>query len=180
MSPDLGWKIETTWNWLLQTMLALKSLPTEHRPGKPRVNYGTGLHTLHHLLMLGSHLTTWQKKNAWFILGREEIPDLYAQLHDTDRNAAVGMAAVLEGHTQAISRVSRDQATEDQVIIYLPEPLPPGRDMPTRLDTGQRSDRRHAKMDTPANQSRPMGLSEPYEIRDHYYVRPISESEYNG
>jgi len=22
MSPDLGWKIETTWNWLLQTMLA--------------------------------------------------------------------------------------------------------------------------------------------------------------
>jgi len=100
---------------------ALKSLPTEHSLGKLRVNYGTGLHTLHHLLMLGSHLTTRQKKNAWFILGREEIPDLYAhlicaQLHDTDRNAAVGMAAVLEGHTQAISWVSRDQAAEDQII----------------------------------------------------------------
>jgi len=121
MSPDLGWKIETTWNWLLQTMLALKSLPTEYCPGRPRVNYGTGLHTLHHLMMLGSHLTTWQKENAQFILGREEISDLYAhlicaQLHDTDRNAAVGMAAVLEGHTQAISRISRDQAAQDQII----------------------------------------------------------------
>ena len=121
MSPDLGWNIETTWNWLLQSMLTLKSLPTEHRPGKPRVNYGTGLHTLHHFMMLGSHLTTRQKKNAWFILGRQGISDLYAhlicaQLHDTDRNAAVGMAAVLEGHTQAISRVSRDQAAQDQII----------------------------------------------------------------
>jgi hypothetical protein len=71
--------------------------------------------------MQGSYLTTQQRKNAWFILGREEIPDLYAhlicaQLHDTDRNAVVGMAAVLEGHTQAISRVSRDQAAEDQII----------------------------------------------------------------
>ena len=67
--------------------------------------------------MLGSHLTNRQKKNAWLILGREEIPDLYAhlicaQLHDTDRNATVGMA----GHTQAISQVSRDQTAEEQFI----------------------------------------------------------------
>jgi len=121
MSPDLGWKIETTWNWLLQTMLALKSLPTEHRLGKPRVNHGTGLHTLHHLLMRGSYLTIQQRKNAWFILGREEIPDLYAhlicaQLHDTDRNAVVGMADVLEGHKQAISRVTRHQTADYQII----------------------------------------------------------------
>jgi len=107
MSPDLGWKIQTTWNFLLQTMLTIKSLPTENL-GKPRVNHGTGLYTLHHLLMRGSCLTIQQRKNAWFILGREEIPDLYAhlicaQLHDTDRNAVVGMTAVLEGHTQAIS-----------------------------------------------------------------------------
>jgi len=33
----MGWGIETTWNWLLQTMLALKSLPTTYRPGKPKV-----------------------------------------------------------------------------------------------------------------------------------------------
>jgi len=120
MSPNLGWKIETTWNWLLQTMLAIKSLPTENL-GKPRVNHGTGLYTLHHLLMRGSCLTIQQRKNAWFILGREEIPDLYAhlicaQLHDTDRNAVVGMAAVLEGHTQAISRASRDQTADYQII----------------------------------------------------------------
>jgi len=121
MSPDLDWKIEITWNWLLQTMLALKSLPTEYRPGRPRVNYGTGLHTLYHLMMMGSHLTTRQKENAWFLLGREEIPDLYAhlicaQLHDIDRNAAVGMAAVLEGHTQAVSRISRDQTAQNETI----------------------------------------------------------------
>ena len=123
MFPNPGWKIETTWNWLLQTMLALKSLPTEYRPGRPRVNHSTGLHTLHHLMVMGSHLTTPLKENAWFLLGREEIPDLYAhlicaQLHDTDRNAAVGMAAVLEGHTQAVSRISRDQTAQDE-IIYL-------------------------------------------------------------
>jgi len=77
------------------TMLALKSLPTEYISGRPRANYSTGLHTLHHLMMIESHLTTQQKDNAWFLLGREEIPDLYvhlicAQLQDTDRNAAVG------------------------------------------------------------------------------------------
>ena len=30
-SPDLGWKIETTWNWLLQTMLAIR-IPTQRKP----------------------------------------------------------------------------------------------------------------------------------------------------
>ena len=123
MSLNPGWNVETTWNWLLQTMLALKSLPTEYILGRPRVNYSTGLHTLHHLMMIKSHLTTQQKENAWFLLGREEIPDLYAhpiraQLHDTDRNAAVGMAAVLEGHTKAVSRISRVQTAQDE-IIYL-------------------------------------------------------------
>ena len=73
--------------------------------------------------MMEAHLTTQQKENAWLLLGREEIPDLYAHLicahlHDTDRNAAVGMAAVLEGHTQVVSRISRDQTAEDE-IIYL-------------------------------------------------------------
>jgi len=101
-------------------MLAIKSLPTENL-GKPRVNHGTGLYTLHHLLMRGSCLTIQQRKNAWFRLGREEIPDLYAhlicaQLHETDRNAVVRMAAVLEGHTQAISRASRDQTADYQII----------------------------------------------------------------
>jgi len=52
--------------------------------------------------------------------------------------------------------------------------------MPIQDKEAQRSDTRHAKMDTSANRSRPMGLSEPYEIRDHYYVRPTSASEYDG
>ena len=68
MSPDLGWKIDTTWNWLLQTMLAIKSLPTDNC--KSGVNYGTGLYTLHHHLARRSCLTNQQSKNAWFILGR--------------------------------------------------------------------------------------------------------------
>ena len=136
MSPDLGWKIETTWNWLLQSMLAIKSLPTDN--SKSGVNYGMGLYTIHHLLARRSCLTNQRSKNACFILGRGEIPDLYAhlicaQLHDTDRNAVVGMAAVLEGHTQAISRASASN--------HLPKPLPLRYDMPTWLDTGQRGDR---------------------------------------
>jgi len=103
-------------------MLAIKFLPTDN-PRTSGVHYGTGLYTLHHLLTRRSCLTNQQSKNAWFILGRGEIPDLYAhlicaQLHDTDRNAVVGMAAVLEGHTQAISQASRDP-TADHSIIYL-------------------------------------------------------------
>jgi hypothetical protein len=162
MSLKPGWNIETTWNWLLQTMLALKLLPDEYIPGRPRVRYSTGLHTLHHLMTIESHLTTQQKEDAWFLLGREEIPDLYAhlicaQLYDTDRNAAVGMAAVLEGHTQAVSRISRDHTANDETI-YLSLSLldmmcPRGW---TRVHGGYR---RHAEMDTPANWSRPMGLS---------------------
>jgi len=121
MSLEPGWNIETTWNWLLHTMLALKLLPDEYVPGRPRVRYSTGLHTLHHLMMIKSYLTTQQKEDAWFLLGREEIPDLFAhlicaQLHDTDRNAAFGMAAVLEGHTQVVSQISRDHTASDQTI----------------------------------------------------------------
>jgi len=121
MSLKPGWNIETTWNLLLQTMLALKLLPDEYTPGRPRVRYSTGFHTLHHLMTIESHITTQQKKDAWFILGREEIPYPYAnlicdQIHDTDRNAAVGMAAVLEGHTQAVSRIRRDHTANDETI----------------------------------------------------------------
>ena len=104
-------------------MLALKSLPTQYRPSRTRINHGTGLYTLHHRMMMEAHLTTQQKENAWLLLGREEIPDLYAHLicahlQDSDGNAAVGMAAVPEGHTQAVSRISRDQTAKDK-IIYL-------------------------------------------------------------
>jgi len=121
--PHSGWKVEVTWNWILQTMLALKYLTTQYRLTRTRINHGTGLHTLHHLIMMEAHLTTQQKENAWLLLGQEEIPDLYAhlicaQLQDTDTNAAVGMAAVLEGHTQAVTRISRDRAAQDE-IIYL-------------------------------------------------------------
>jgi len=95
-------------------MLALKSLPTQYRPNKISTNYTTGLHTLHHLMMMEAHLTTQQRENAWLLLGREEIPDLYAHLicahlQDSEGNAAIGMAAVPEGHTQAVSRISRDR-----------------------------------------------------------------------
>jgi len=64
MSLKPGWNIETTWNWLLQTMLALKLLPDEYTPGRPRVRYSMGLHTLHHLMMIESHLTIQQKEDA--------------------------------------------------------------------------------------------------------------------
>jgi len=74
-------------------------------------------------MMMETHLTTQQMENAWLLLGREEIPDLYAHLicahlQDPDGNAAVGMAAVLEGHTQAVSRISRNQTVKVE-IIYL-------------------------------------------------------------
>ena len=125
-------------------MLAIKFLPTDN-PRTSGVHYGTGLYTLHHLLTRRSCLTNQQSKNAWFILGRGEIPDLYAhlicaQLHDTDRNAVVGMAAVLEGHTQAIDILGQ-QRPDSRPSNYLPEPHPLRYDMPMRLDTGQRGDR---------------------------------------
>jgi len=109
-----------TWNWLLQTMLALKLLPTDNSCIS-KIHYELGLSTLHHLLTRKSGLTNQQSKNAWLILGREEIPDLYAnlicaQLQDTDRNAVTGMAAALEGHIQAISRISRDPAADHSTI----------------------------------------------------------------
>jgi len=117
---DLDWTIERTWNWLLQTMLALKLLPTENAHIS-RTHYELGLTTIHHLLNCKSGLTNQQSKNAWLILGREEIPDLYAnlicaQLCDTERNAVIGMATVLEGHIQAISRISRDPAADHSTI----------------------------------------------------------------
>jgi len=122
-TPPSGWNVETTWNWILQTILALKSLPTQYRPNRTRINHGMGLHTLHHHMMMEAHLTTQQKENAWLLLGREEIPDLYAHLicahlQDSEGNAAIGMAGVLEGHTKAVSRISRDQTARDE-IIYL-------------------------------------------------------------
>jgi len=122
-TPPSDWNVETTWNWILQTMLALKSLPNQYRPNKINTNHDTGFHTLHHLMMMEAHLTTQQRENAWLLLGREEIPDLYAHLicahlQDSEGNAAIGMAAVLEGHTQAVSRISRDQTAKDK-IIYL-------------------------------------------------------------
>jgi len=74
-------------------------------------------------MMMEAHLFTQQKENAWLLLGREEIPVLYAHLicahlQDSEENAAIGMAVVLEGHTQAVSRISRDQTARDE-IIYL-------------------------------------------------------------
>jgi len=106
MSSRPGWNIETTWNWLLQTMLVLKLLPDGDildRKGQ-RNRHSTGLHTLHNLILIESNLTTQQKEAAWLLLRREEIPDLYAhltcaQLYDTDRSTSLVMAAVLDtGH----------------------------------------------------------------------------------
>ena len=121
-----GWNVDAKWNCILQTMLALKSLPSQYRPSKKRINHGTGLHTLHHLMMMEAHLTTQQKENAWLLLGREEIPDLYAHiicahLQDSEGNAAVDMATVLEGHTQVVSQISRDSKRRN----HLPESHPP-------------------------------------------------------
>jgi len=104
-------------------MLALKSLTSQYRPNRKKTSYATGLHTLHHLMMMEAHLTIQQRENAWLLLGREEIPDLYAHiirahLQDSEGNAAVDMAAVLEGHTQVVPWISRDQTARDE-IIYL-------------------------------------------------------------
>jgi len=105
----------------LQTMLALKLLPDEYIPDRQGSRYSTVLHTLHHLILIESYLTTQQKEEAWLLLGQDEIPDLYAhlicaQLYDTDRSASLVMAAVLEGHTQAVSRISRDETANDETI----------------------------------------------------------------
>jgi len=98
-------------------MLALKSLTTQYRPYKTNTNYATVLHTLHY----EAHLTIQQRENAWLLLGREEIPDLYAHLicahlQEPDGNAVIGMAAVLEGHTQAVSKISRHPTAPDEII----------------------------------------------------------------
>jgi len=116
-----GWTVETTWNWTLQTMLALKSITIQQRPYRTNINYAAGLQTLHHLLTIESHLTTQQRENAWLLLGREEIPDLYAHLicshlQEVDGNVVIGMATVLEGHTQAVSQVSRQPTAPDDII----------------------------------------------------------------
>jgi len=106
-------------------MLAMKPLPDEDNPGRQGDRYTTGLHTLHPLILIESNLTTQQEEETWLLLGRDEIPDLYAhlicaQLYDTDRSASIVMAAVLEGHTQAISRISRVvTANEDTVYLSL-------------------------------------------------------------
>ena len=96
-TPLRGWTVETTWNWTLQTMLALKSITAQQRPYRTNINYAAGLRTLYHLLTIESHLTTQQRENAWLLLGREEIPDLYAHLicshlQELDGNAVIGMA----------------------------------------------------------------------------------------
>jgi len=120
-APLRGWSVETTWQWILQTMLALKSISAQQRPHRTNINYAAGLRTLHHLLTIESHLTTQQRENAWLLLGREEIPELNAhlicsQLQELDGNAVIGMATVLEGHTQALSLVSRQPTATDDVI----------------------------------------------------------------
>jgi len=102
-------------------MLVLKLLPDEDILGRQGGRYSTGLHTLHHLILIESNLTTQQKEDAWLLLGRDEIPDLHAhlicaQLYDTDRSASLVMAAVLEGHTQAVYRISRDDTVNDDTI----------------------------------------------------------------
>jgi len=67
-------------------MLAIKLLPTDNSHIS-KIHYELGLSTLHHLLTRRSDLTNQQSKNAWFILGREEIPDLYANLIVSTRAA---------------------------------------------------------------------------------------------
>jgi len=123
-----GWSVETTWQWILQTMLALKSISAQQRPHRTNINYAAGLRTLHHLLTIESHLTTQQRENAWLLLGREEIPDLYAylicsHLQELDGNAVIGMATVLEGHTQAL--FPGQQTTDGYRRHNLPESWSP-------------------------------------------------------
>ena len=102
-------------------MLALKSITVQQRPHRTNINYVTGLHTLHHLLTIESHPTHQQRENSWLLLGQEEIPDLYAhlicsQLQELDGNVVIGMATVLEGHTQAVSQISRQLTATDDII----------------------------------------------------------------
>jgi len=149
--PLRGWMVETTWQWILQTMLALKSISVQPRPHRTQRDYAAGLRALHHFLTIESHLTTQQRENAWLLLGREEVPELYAhlicsQLQELGGNAVVGMATVLEGQTQALSVVSRQPtATED--VLYQSLRQAPRHNLPTRMGTGQGGQGRHATMD---------------------------------
>ena len=86
-------------------MLALQLLPAGDHPGIRGDRHKSGLHTLHQLILFDPNLTTLQHQQAWFLLGRDVVPDLYAhlicaQLYDTDRRSTIVMAAILEGHTQ--------------------------------------------------------------------------------
>jgi len=92
-------------------MLALLLLPAGDLPEIRQDRHKSGLRTLHQLILLDLYMTTLQHQQAWFLLGRDVVPDLYAhlicaQLYDTDRRATIVMAAILEGHTQAISKIS--------------------------------------------------------------------------
>jgi len=104
-------------------MLALQLLPAGDHPEIRRDRNKSGLHTLHQLILLDPYMTTLQHQQAWFLLGCDVVLDLYAhlicaQLYDTDRRVTTDMAAILEGHTQAISKIRRD-ATVDADNIYL-------------------------------------------------------------
>jgi len=117
----LGWNVETIWNWTLQTMLVLKNLTTHYRSYRTVPKYAIGFQTLHHLFIMEAQLTIEQRENASLLLGREEIPDLYAhlicvQLPEPDGNVVTGMAAVLEGHTQAVSQISRHLTTPEDTV----------------------------------------------------------------
>ena len=78
--PLRGWSVEITWQWTLQTMLALKSVHAQQRPLRTNINYDAVLHTLHHLLTFEFHLTTQQWTDAWLLLSKDEISELYAHL----------------------------------------------------------------------------------------------------
>ena len=121
-APSRDWSVETTWQWTLQTMLSLQSIFAQQRPHRTNNNYAAVLHALHHLLTIESHLTTHQWENAWLLLGREEIPDLYAhlicsQLQELEGNAVISMADVLERHTQALSLISRQLTVTEDIIF---------------------------------------------------------------
>jgi hypothetical protein len=115
-------------------MEALKLLPEGHPCQWDK--HPTGLHTLHNLILIESDLTCKQIGSAWLLLGQEEIPDLYAplvctQFQDTvSRGTSLAMAAILEGHTQAVSRISRDGTSGEDVtyssLSLLDTMCPPG------------------------------------------------------
>jgi len=60
ISSRPGWNIDTTWNWILQSMLALKLLPDGDTLGRQGQGdrHWTGLQTLHDLILIESNLTT--------------------------------------------------------------------------------------------------------------------------